>query len=96
MIHQAARLTYLALAIGLTASAHAVLCVVKAYTDGKSQAALLILFRAWRVYGALLTVNMVVNLALNDGSPWGLWMAVAGAAYLVWAMVRFMRVVRGW
>lgn len=96
MTLQLARWVYLLLAVAVVLASHVIVRTVVAYRDGRSQAALLTWFRALRVYGLFLALNMVANIVLNGSAIWGLWLSVLGAVYMVYALVRFLCTVRGW
>lgn len=93
---QITRVVYLLTATGLSVASHLVIGTVLSYKDGKSQEALLVWFRAVRAYSALLALNMAANLLLGIGSTWGLILTTLGAIYLLYAMLCFLKVVRGW
>ena len=89
-----ARAVYLAAALGAAILSHLILQSVAQYRDGKSQLALLVWFRAMRVYGVLLAANMAANIVIGGGSHWGLVLSAIGAIYLAYALIVFYRTVR--
>lgn len=93
MMQQIARGVYLLVALGVVGASHRIVKEVLQYRDGKSQEALLIWFRAIRAYGLLLALNMTINIAYGGPPSWGLWLPTVGAMYLLYALIRFLRVV---
>ena len=90
------RVIYAVLALGLAVAAHLIIRCVLPYQDGRSHLALLSLFRALRFYWLLIAASMGINIACGV-APWGsLILPSLGSAYLLYALIRFLKMVRGW
>ena len=91
---QYVRWSLLVAALAIAVVSHLIVRTVLAYQDGKSQAALLVWFRALRVYAVLLAANMAANVITCGPNWWAMLFSVVGAAYLLYALLTFWYAVR--